>query len=104
MSIPVQYIVVGCVKNGIFTSRQYSFQVESYIDGKFQAVMLDAYEGKTIQIDGFLSPGDRLTPYKITVINDKCRPDLHTSKFVDLPQNTENFEDPRMDIHLKSET
>ena len=62
MSIPVQYTVVGCVTNGIFTSQQYSFQVESYIDGKFQVVSLDAYEGKTIQIDGFLSPGDHLIP------------------------------------------
>jgi hypothetical protein len=60
MSAPVSCTVIGCVQGGKFWSRQYTYQVKSYIDGKWQAASLDAYEGKTIQIAGALSPGDRL--------------------------------------------
>ena len=81
MSMPVSYTVVGCVKNGQFTSGSYTFQVESYNDGVRRPVSLTPYEGKTIQIDGFLSPGDHLTPHKFEIVDDKCRPDLHSSKF-----------------------
>jgi hypothetical protein len=100
VSIPVSYTVIGCLKDGKFWSQQYSYQVETYIDGKQQTLSLDAYEGKTIRIDGALSPGDCLGANTITIIDHKCRPDLHASKFKDPPQNT--F-DPRMDIDLKSE-
>jgi hypothetical protein len=81
MSAPVSYTVVGCVKDGKFWSQQYTYEVESYIDGKWQPASLGAYEGKTIQIDGALSPGDRLCAGTFTIISDKCRPRLHTSKF-----------------------
>jgi hypothetical protein len=81
MSMPVSYTVVGCVKNGQFTSGLYTFQVELYNDGVRRPVSLTPYEGKTIQIDGFLSPGDHLTPHKFAIVDDKCRPDLHSSKF-----------------------
>jgi len=81
MSGPVSVTVVGCVKDGKFWSRQYTYQVESYIDGKWQAASLDVYEGKTIQIDGALSPSDRLTSSTFKIIDDECRPDLHSSKF-----------------------
>jgi hypothetical protein len=37
MSAPVSYTVVGCVKDGKFWSQQYTYEVESYIDGKWQA-------------------------------------------------------------------
>jgi hypothetical protein len=80
VSAPVSCTVVGCVQGGKFWSRQYSYQVGSYIDGKWQAASLDAYEGKTIQIDGALSPSDILTAFTFTIISDKCRPRLHSSK------------------------
>jgi hypothetical protein len=80
MSAPVSFTVVGCVQGGKFWSRQYTYQVESCVDGKWQAASLDAYEGKTIQIDGALSPGDRLSAGTFTIISDKCRPRLHSSK------------------------
>jgi hypothetical protein len=81
MSMPVSFTVVGCVKNGQFTSGLYSYQVELYNNGVRRPVSLAPYEGKTIQIDGFLSPGDHLTPHKFAIVDDKCRPDLHSSKF-----------------------
>jgi hypothetical protein len=81
MSMPVSFTVVGCVKNGQFASGPYTFQVESYNDGVRLPASLAPYEGKTIQIDGLLSPGDHLTPHKFAIVDDKCRPDLHSSKF-----------------------
>lgn len=81
MSMPASYTVVGCVKNGQFESGPYTFQVELYNDGVRRPASLAPYEGKTIQIDGFLSPGDHLTPHKFAIVDDKCRPDLHSSKF-----------------------
>jgi hypothetical protein len=81
MSMPVSYTVVGCVKKGQFASGSYTFQVELFSNGVRRPASLAPYEGKTIQIIGFLSPGDHLTPHKFTIVDDKCRPDLHSSKF-----------------------
>jgi hypothetical protein len=81
VSLPYSFTVTGCVKDGSFTSGRSKFQVESNINGKSQPESLDPYEGKTIQIDGMLSPGDRLTAGTFTIIDDRCRPDLYSSKF-----------------------
>jgi hypothetical protein len=82
MSLPVAFTVIGCVKGGKFKSGLYSFEVELYNNGKWQAASLDPYEGKTIQIDGMLSPGDHLNASKFTIIDERCRLDLHSSKFI----------------------
>jgi len=81
VSLPVSFTVIGCVMNGQFTSESFSFSVVSYVNGVWQAASLGPYEGKTIRIDGMLSPGDRLSSSTFVIIDEKCRPDLHSSKF-----------------------
>jgi hypothetical protein len=80
-SAPVSYTVTGCVQGGEFASGPYKYQVVSYVGEKYQPVSLAPYENKTVRIKGYLSPGDRLSAHTISIVDDKCRPELQTSKF-----------------------
>ena len=43
---------------------------------------LALYEGKTIRIRGFITPGDYLFVKYLTVVDDKCRPELHSREII----------------------
>jgi hypothetical protein len=80
-SLPVSFTVTGCVREGVFISRQYKFNFGSHVEGVgWKPKSLLAYEGKTIRIDGMLMPGDYLNG-SITIVDETCRPELHDSKF-----------------------
>ena len=80
-SLPVSFTVTGCVREGVFVSRQYKFNFGSHDDDVgWRPKSLLSYEGKTIRIDGMLMPGDCLNG-SITIVDEKCRPELHDSKF-----------------------
>lgn len=80
-SLPASFTVTGCVKDGTFTSGRFSYQVRSYVNGQWQPAALGRYEGKTVRIDGMLAPGDRLGASTFVIVDEKCRLDLHGSKF-----------------------
>lgn len=43
---------------------------------------LALYDGKTIRIRGWLTPGDRLFVTQVTVVDDHCRPELQERTFI----------------------
>lgn len=77
-SFPVPFEVVGCVKNGVFDSKGHIFPTTTE-SGK---AGLAVYEGNTIEITGFLSPGDRLSIDKVRIVAADCQQELHQSKFL----------------------
>jgi hypothetical protein len=80
-SLPVSFTVIGCVRAGVFVSEKYTFNFGSDVEGAgWRPKSLLAYEGKTIRIDGMLSPGDHLNG-SITLVDETCHRELHNSKF-----------------------
>jgi len=80
-SLPVPYAVVGCVVHGVFQSRGFA-------DHKLVHPAIMAIEGKTIRVEGLLSPGDRFRATAIFVIDERCREDLHKRYFLCNPCRT----------------
>lgn len=78
-SLPVAYLVTGCVTAEKFTSGPYTYQV---FNEDREEMGLALYEGKTISIRGWLTPGDRLFVTNVTVVDDRCRPELQERSFV----------------------
>ena len=82
-SSPVPFEVVGCVKGGDFTSEGHIFRWES------EKANLTSYEGKTIEITGFLSPGDRLSLGEVRIVAPDCQQTLQRSKLLCNPCKTQ---------------
>jgi hypothetical protein len=67
-SKPVLKTLTGCVINGtLFSVRQYKSdtpgQAKTVVyQYRMEKVNLAPYEGKKIQVEGYLHPGDRFTP------------------------------------------
>ena len=78
--LPVPVEVVGCVKDGEFTSQNFTFSVSVPTEAK--KADLSAYEGKTIEIAGYLSPGDRLSIGKVRVVAAGCQKELQRDKLL----------------------
>jgi hypothetical protein len=80
-SLPVPYAVVGCISNGVFQSRGLA-------GGRLVHPAIKAIEGKTVRVEGFLSPGDRFQATAVFVIDESCREDLHKRYFLCEPCRT----------------
>ena len=81
-SAPVRYVATGCVTKGVFTSGPYTYRVQSKSGAEWRDASLASHEGKTVRLDGWLSPGDRLSMLSLTVVDDRCRPELHRRDFI----------------------
>jgi hypothetical protein len=77
-SLPVPFEVVGCVKDGDFSSKGHIFPIRK----ESGDADLTAYEGKTIEITGFLNPGDRLSIGKVRIVAADCQQELQRSKLL----------------------
>lgn len=73
-SLPVPYAVVGCVMKGQFYSR--NMRSARLIHPSTKAI-----EGKTVRIEGRLSPGNRFRATAVFIVADTCREELHTAYF-----------------------
>jgi hypothetical protein len=80
-SLPVPYAVVGCILNGTF--RSSGLTSSSLADPAIKAL-----EGKTIRVEGYLSPGDRFSATGIFVVNERCREELFKRYFLCDPCQT----------------
>ncbi|KAA5595600.1 hypothetical protein [Blastochloris sulfoviridis] len=80
-SAPVPYAVVGCVSNG-------SFQAPGLVADGTVLPPIRAIEGKTIRIEGVLSPGDRFSARAVFIVDDRCREDLGQGYFLCDPCRT----------------
>jgi hypothetical protein len=77
-SLPVRFEVVGCVQAGEFISEGHKYPIQS----ESEKAALKAHEGKTVEISGFLNPGDRLSVGKLVVVASNCKLEAHRSKFL----------------------
>lgn len=78
-SLPVPYAMVGCVSNG-------SFVVSGETRAELPAIA--AIEGKTIRVEGYLSPGDRFSATAVFVVDEVCREELSARYFLCDPCRT----------------
>jgi hypothetical protein len=79
-SLPVPYAIVGCVQEGHFASAGAQ-------RGEV-GPRLKWLDGKTIRVEGQLSPGDRFRATAIFVVDTRCRADLHRSYLLCNPCRT----------------
>ncbi|NJL07642.1 MAG: hypothetical protein HC900_04785 [Methylacidiphilales bacterium] len=68
-SLPVPYALVGCVSHGSF--RAPGLNADGVVLPPIKAI-----EGKTIRVEGRLSPGNRFSATAVFVVDDLCREDL----------------------------
>lgn len=80
-SLPVPYAIVGCVHEGKFHS-------QGSAGPNLANPGIRALEGKTIRIQGWLSPGDRFGAQALYIVHEQCREDLHRSYFLCNPCQT----------------
>jgi hypothetical protein len=80
-SMPVEYAMVGCIKDG-------KFQLRSASGPRMDDPAIAALEGKTVRVEGLLSPGDGFHANAILVVDDACREDLHKTYFLCDPCQT----------------
>lgn len=74
-SLPVPYAVVGCIANGAFTTS--GLTGDGFVDPAIRAL-----EGKTVRVEGYLSPGDRFQATAVFVVDQHCREDLFRRDFL----------------------
>ena len=80
-SLPVPYAIVGCVAKGVFRSQGFADRNLSHPASK-------AIEGKTVRVEGRLSPGDRFRATAVYIVDARCRPELHKRYFLCQPCRT----------------
>ncbi len=69
-SLPVPFAVVGCIKDGRFQSRELVTPVLA--NPAFRTL-----EGKTVRVEGDLSPGDRFLAKALFLVDETCQASLH---------------------------
>lgn len=78
-SLPVPYAIVGCISNGVFQSDEPADGGFGWTSRSLVHPAIKAIEGKTIRVEGRLSPGDRFRATAVFVVDKLCRKDLHRS-------------------------
>jgi len=80
-SLPVPYAIVGCISVGRFHSG-------GMVGPNLVSPEIRALEGRTIRIEGLLSPGDMFRSNAVFIVDDACRKDLHKRYFLCDPCQT----------------
>jgi hypothetical protein len=80
-SLPVKYAMVGCIKES-------RFYMSGAATPELVGSEIKSLEGKTIRVEGFLSPGDSFSAVSIFIVDDQCRNDLHKKYFLCHPCRT----------------
>jgi hypothetical protein len=80
-SLPVPYAIVGCIEGG-------SFRSQGFAGRSLVSAELKALEGKTIRIEGLLSPGDAFVASALYIVHEQCRAYLHRRYFLCSPCQT----------------
>lgn len=75
-SLPVPYAIVGCIKEGKFQSEG------KRVGSTLISPATRALAGKTVRVEGFLSPGDRFQATAVFIVDQRCRKDLQRSYFL----------------------
>jgi hypothetical protein len=73
-SQPIPYAIVGCASHGAFhapgqTNDGAVLPPVKTLEGRI-------LDGKTLRIEGFLSPGDRFSAQAVFIVDNRCREDL----------------------------
>lgn len=79
--LPVAYAMVGCIKDG-------KFQLRGTTGPPMDDPAVVALEGKTVRVEGYLSPGDRFHANAVLIVDAQCRADLHKTYFLCDPCQT----------------
>ena len=80
-SLPVAWAIVGCIKEGKFWFRGAAGPAMS-------DPALNQLEGRTVRVEGYLSPGDLFSANAVFVVDDQCRDDMHKTYFLCDPCQT----------------
>lgn len=80
-SLPVPFAQIGCVVDGAFRTNDPGRAVLSH-------PALRALEGKTVRVEGTLSPGDRFHATGVFVVAPTCREELLGKQFLCSPCRT----------------
>lgn len=80
-SLPVPFARIGCVADGAFRTNEPGRAALSH-------PALRALEGKTVRIEGTLSPGDRFHATGVFVVAPTCREELLGKQFLCSPCRT----------------
>ena len=80
-SFPVEYAMVGCIKGD-------KFYINGTVSPSLVGSPIKTLDGKTIRIEGFLSPGDSFKAYALFIVDDVCREVLHKTYFLCDPCQT----------------
>jgi hypothetical protein len=80
-SLPVGYAIVGCVKGDKFYSG-------GSVSPSLAGSPIKALDGKTVRIEGYLSPGDRFQAGALFIVDEECREELHKRYFLCDPCQT----------------
>jgi hypothetical protein len=74
-SFPVPFAMVGCVTGGKFAHQNLT-------GADLSQPELLKLEGKTVRIEGWLSPGDEFVAQAVFVVDERCRTELHKRYFL----------------------
>jgi hypothetical protein len=80
-SLPVPYAIVGCIDGSKFVT-------EGLAGPDLTSHAIKALKGKTVRLEGLLSPGDAFRAKALFVVLDTCRADLHRRYFLCAPCRT----------------
>jgi len=80
-SLPVEYAMVGCIKGN-------KFHINRAVSPSLVGFPIKKLDGKTIRIEGYLSPGDRFRAEALFIVDNVCREDLHKKYFLCNPCKT----------------
>jgi len=80
-SLPVEYALVGCL-----TGDQFS--MNGAASPSLVGSPIETLDGKTIRVEGYLSPGDYFRAVALFVVADEFREDLHKRYFLCDPCQT----------------
>jgi hypothetical protein len=80
-SLAVQYAMVGCIKGN-------KFHMSGGVTPSLVGAPIKTLDGKTIRIEGYLSPGDSFQADALFIIDEVCREDLHQKYFLCDPCRT----------------
>ena len=80
-SLPVEFAMVGCIKGD-------KFYISGAVSPSLVGSPIKTLDGKTIRIEGYLSPGDSFRADALFIVDEGCREDLHKRYFLCDPCRT----------------
>ncbi|MEZ5844260.1 MAG: hypothetical protein R3D27_11095 [Hyphomicrobiaceae bacterium] len=84
-SMPVPVTAIGCYSGNMLESGKSRLRL---VDRNQRPMPAGTLAGKTVSVEGMLTPDGRLTVVELTVVDDRCRRKLHSFEFLCSPCST----------------